>query len=90
MSLGAKFGVDHTSILFQCRKYGVSNKRGSMSGRRLKIDFSIERPMSVPKTLTHITRDDLTSGLPSYQAYLDAERKRKMSHVDKVLSEHTL
>lgn len=81
-SLGRLYGVDHTSIMFQCSKHGVTNgvmylqKKGRYyPPKAKKRGYNTNNP----------AEEQINYGLPSYHAYLRADRLRKLGKVDKLL-----
>ena len=75
--LGRAYGVDHTTIIYQCKKHGVGYKRELETEKIRRKARTATVPQAVKKTITlHpiLERERINRGLPSYAAYL-AEAK---------------
>ena len=82
LSIGRKFGLDHTTIIYHARMNGVKANTKRRKGRGGLNLFEEESPpeIEVPKKKEFkykaILDEEVNHGLPSYKAYREVEESR--------------
>lgn len=83
IQLGKLYDVDHTTIVYHCKRNGVGHKRElkTETVERKKREIPQKPPQKVITLHPILANERINRGLPSYADYIRAEEKRRYAHL---------